>query len=100
MKQVAEQFKSKNTNSFTVLCDCYNLDHSVGCWVEVDGDEYSLSVLHYVEVQTPVFGISRWKAIWNLLTKGYLKYNAEIILDSEAANNWVKVLSKAVKKHG
>ena len=41
--------------------------------------------------------MNRWQHIWKLLTTGYIKYKASIIMSEQQAVNYAETLKSAVK---
>jgi hypothetical protein len=78
---------------YTVPCDCCASDcvHEV-C---VEADETGISVTTYTTQKTNWWSKNRWQIIWGLLTRGYVKYEASIIMTEQQALNYASVLEKA-----
>ena len=78
---------------YTVPCDCCNSDcaHNV-C---VESDETGVTVTTYTTQKTNWWSKNRWQVIWELLTRGYVKYEASIIMTAQAAHNYAAVLKSA-----
>jgi len=80
---------------YTVTCDCCSTDcaHSV-C---VEADETGITVTTYTTQKTNWWSRNRWQIIWELLTTGYVKYEASIIMTRQQAFNYAEVLKSASK---
>jgi hypothetical protein len=78
---------------YTVPCDCCNSDcvHDV-C---IEADETGVTVTTYTTQKTNWWSKNRWQIIWGLLTTGYVKYEASIIMTPQAALNYSAVLQSA-----
>ncbi len=78
---------------YVVPCDCCSTDceHQV-C---VEADEVGISVTTYTTQKTNWWSKNRWQVIWELLTRGYVKYEASIIMTEQQALNYANVLEKA-----
>jgi hypothetical protein len=78
---------------YTVPCDCCASDcvHEV-C---VEADETGISVTTYTTQKTNWWSQNRWQVIWQLLTRGYVKYEASIIMTEQQALNYARVLESA-----
>ena len=78
---------------YTVPCDCCNLDcvHDV-C---IEADETGITVTTYTTQKTNWWSKNRWQVIWQLLTQGYVKYEASIIMTTQQAHNYAAVLQSA-----
>jgi hypothetical protein len=92
-----------DAQSYTVACNCFSNDHNVKMWIEVDPDGEEVQVSFYVKTQTP--WRSRLGQIWQLLTRGVVKQEQELILSQQGALNLSTVLRNTVnnvkprKKH-
>ena len=80
---------------YTVPCDCCNSEcaHDV-C---IEADETGVTVTTYTTQKTNWWSQNRWQVIWGLLTRGYVKYEASIIMTPQAALNYSAVLQSASK---
>ena len=80
---------------YTVPCDCCSTDcaHDV-C---IEADETGVTVTTYTTQKTNWWSKNRWQIIWGLLTRGYVKYEASIIMTPQAAYNYSAVLQSASK---
>lgn len=80
---------------YVVPCDCCSTDcaHQV-C---VEADETGVSVTTYTTQKTNWWSQNRWQVIWGLLTRGYVKYEASIIMTQQQAVNYANVLTTASK---
>ena len=73
-------------------CGCSDADHQM--WVEAE--DTGVSVTIYTMQKTKLWNVSRWKLIWTLLTKGYVEYDADIMMTQQQAINYAAVLNSAV----
>ena len=78
---------------YVVPCDCCSSDceHQV-C---VEADETGVTVTTYTTQKTNWWSQTRWRHIWHLLTRGYVKYEASIIMTEQQALNYAQVLNSA-----
>ena len=83
-----------DAKSYNVSCECCgpNCEHNV--WVEAD--ETGVSVTTYTQQKTKWWELNRWQVIWRLLTKGYVEYEASIIMSQQQALNYADTLASAV----
>ena len=81
--------------TYQVVCECQDPDHDHNVWVEAD--ETGVTVTTYTTQKSQWWSLSRWKTIWILLTKGYVKYEANIIMNEQQALNYAETLKKAIK---
>lgn len=79
---------------YYITCDCTDPDHAHT--VEVEADDHSVSVTIYTTVKTRFWGRRRWRDIWSLLTRGYVEYEASVILKEQQALNYAATLTNAV----
>lgn len=83
-----------NSKAYRVSCDCGSDDHVHDFWVEADDNNVTVTL--YTKVKTKFWKLNRWQQIWQLLTKGYLDYEGNIILTSQQAFNYAETLKKAI----
>jgi hypothetical protein len=84
-----------DTMSYQVVCECGESNHDHNVWVEAD--DGSVSVTVYTTAKSKWWELNRWQKIWQLLTKGYVEYEASIIMNKQVALNYANVLQSAVK---
>ena len=78
---------------YTLTCECSNPDCTHSVWVEAD--DTGVSVTTYTQQKTKWWELNRFKIIWRLLTRGYVEYEASIIMTEQQALNYADVLNKA-----
>lgn len=83
-----------DAKSYAVPCECCGSDCEHNVWVEAD--ETGVSVTTYTQQKTKWWELSRWQIIWRLLTKGYVEYEASIIMTRQQALNYAGVLNSAI----
>ena len=83
-----------DSKSYIVPCDCGSDDHSHNVWVEAD--ESDITVNTYTMQKTNFWSKTRWHHIWTLLTKGYVEYEASIIMSEQQALNYAETLKHAI----
>jgi hypothetical protein len=79
---------------YGVVCQCGddNCKHNV--WVEADAA--GVFVTTYTKQKTNWWSKNRWQIIWQLLTTGYVKYEASIIMSEQQALDYARTLETAV----
>ena len=82
--------------TYQVVCECHDSDHDHNVWVEADDN--SVTVTTYTTQKSEWWKLNRWQTIWILLTKGYVKYEANIIMTEQQALNYAETLKAAVKQ--
>jgi hypothetical protein len=80
---------------YGVPCECTDPNHQHDVWIEAD--ETGVNVTTYTTQKTKWWEINRFKIIWTLLTKGYVEYEANIIMSKQQALNYAETLKKAIK---
>lgn len=89
-----------NAITYGVTCECGDDNHTHNLWVEADDDRVTVTI--FTQQKTKWWEQSRWRTIWTLLTKGYVEYDADIIMSEQQALNYANVLQSAsakVKEH-
>jgi len=84
--------------SYTVACDCGDHEHNVHMWVEVSPelDVQDVTLTFYVQTTNNWWDKNRWRQIWEILTKGYTKNEATVILSKQGALNLSTVIRNSV----
>jgi hypothetical protein len=80
---------------YHIRCSCGSDDCSHE--VNVEADEIDVSVHIYANNHTKWWEKSRWKQIWQILTKGYAEMQTTIVLDEQTAVNYAAALTNAVE---
>jgi hypothetical protein len=80
---------------YQVACECADSEHDHHVWVESD-DTNRVTVTIYTTVKSNWWDTSRWQLIWRLLTRGYVKYEATVVLTQQQALNYAATLEQAV----
>jgi hypothetical protein len=83
-----------DAKSYTVPCECCGSDCEHNIWVE--SDETGITVTTYTKQKTKWWELNRWQIIWRLLTKGYVEYEASIIMREQQALNYAETLKNAI----
>ena len=81
--------------TYQIVCECQDPNHDHNVWVEAD--EGNVTVTTYTTQKSKWWTLNRWQTIWILLTKGYVEYEANIIMTEQQAVNYAETLKKAVK---
>jgi hypothetical protein len=81
--------------TYQVVCECSDPNHDHRVWVEADNTE--VVVTTYTQQKTKWWDLNRFQIIWQLLTKGYIEYEASIIMTRQQAINYASVLQQAVE---
>ena len=80
---------------YTVPCNCCGSDCEHNVWVEAD--DSSVTVTTYTKQKTRWWASNRFQIIWELLTRGYVEYEASIIMTEQQAVNYSAMLESAVR---
>ena len=79
---------------YTLTCECCDVDHAHQVWVEAE--ETGITVTTYTKQKSKFWSMNRWQKIWTLLSKGYIEYEASIIMTEQQALNYAKTLESAI----
>jgi hypothetical protein len=84
--------------SYIIACDCGEHRHNVSMWIEVDSDEQlkDVTLTFFVETTNSWWDRNRFKQVWEILTKGYTKNEATVILNKQSALNLSTVIRNSV----
>jgi hypothetical protein len=80
---------------YAVTCECGDDTHSHRIFVEAEDSNVSTTI--YTTAKTKWWEANRWKQIWTLLTKGYVEYEASIIMTEQQTLNYAETLKSAVE---
>ena len=80
--------------TYQVTCECHDADHDHNVWVEAD--DHRVTVTTYTTQKSQWWSLNRWQTIWILLTQGYVKYEANIIMTEQQALNYAETLKTAI----
>lgn len=80
---------------YKVDCACGN--DTCAHIIDVEADQFDVTVTIYSTPTTKWWAMSRWKQIWTLLTKGHLEYQSTTMLSKQVALNYANVLNLAIK---
>ena len=81
--------------TYQVVCECGDSNHDHNVWIEADDN--SVSVTTYTQQKSKWWSMNRWQKSWKLLTRGYIEYEATIIMTEQQALNYAETLKKAVE---
>jgi hypothetical protein len=84
--------------SYTVACDCGDHEHNAHMWIEVtpEKDVQDVTLTFYIQTTNSWWDKNRWKQMWEILTKGYTKNEATVILSKQGALNLSTVIRNSV----
>ena len=89
-----------DARSYTIACDCGGREHYPQMWIEVgsesDVELQNVTVTFYVETTSPWYRLNRWRQIWTMLTRGYVRQESTLILSKQAALNLSTVIRNSV----
>jgi hypothetical protein len=84
-----------DSKSYTGPCSCCGSDCEHNVWVEAE--DTGVSVTTYTKLKSKWWSMNRFQTIWTLLTKGYVEYEASIIMTQQQVVNYAETLKSAVK---
>lgn len=75
---------------YKVECDC-------GCTecshlIEIEADEYDVTLNIYHDVHSKWWEKNRWKQLWQLLTRGYIETQTTTVLSEQTVLNYADTL--------
>ena len=89
-----------DARSYTIACDCGGREHYPQMWIEVgsesDVELQNVTVTFYVETTSPWYRLNRWRQIWTMLTRGYVRQESTLIRSKQAALNLSTVIRNSV----
>ncbi len=80
---------------YTLTCECCDTDHAHQVWIEAE--DIGVTVTTYTQQKSKWWSMNRWKTIWRLITRGYIEYEASIIMTQQQALNYSQVLLQSVE---
>jgi hypothetical protein len=80
---------------YAVTCECGDTEHSHNIWIEAEDSNVTVTI--YTTVKSKWWEANRWKQIWTLLSKGYVEYEASIIMTEQQTFNYAETLKVAVE---
>ena len=83
-----------DAKTYHVVCNCGSAEHHHDLWVEAD--EHDVSVTIYTTVKSPWWAMNRWRQIWILLTRGYLRHETVLSMSKQTALNYAQTLERAI----
>lgn len=83
-----------DSKMYQVVCDC--MSDSCVHTVDVEADDMHVSVSVYLKAHTKWTEKSRWRQIWEILTKGYAEVETTIVMKEQTALNYAETLKSAV----
>lgn len=84
-----------DTKFYSVACSCTDPEHSHQLVVESESDGITLTIYH--TAFTSFDFMTRFKHIWNILTKGYSEYDASLVMSEQQAFNYAETIKVAIK---
>ena len=82
------------TKSYQVVCECGDPGHDHTVFVE--SDAINVTVTIYTTAKSKWWQLNRWKKMWILLTRGYIEYEADLIMNEQQALNYAETIKRAV----
>ena len=83
-----------DSKMYIVQCTCCGSDCEHNVWVEAEGT--GVTVTTYAKQKTKWWELNRFQIIWRLLTRGYVEYEASIIMTKQQALNYAETLKLAI----
>jgi hypothetical protein len=84
-----------DSKMYNVPCTCCGSDCEHTVWVEAE--DTGVTVTTYTKQKSNWWSLNRFQLIWTLITRGYVEYEASIVMTKQQALNYATVLNSAVK---
>jgi hypothetical protein len=84
-----------NSMTYQVVCQCGDSNHDHNVWIEAE--DTGVSVITYTQQKSKWWELNRWHKIWTLLTRGYIEYEASIVMGEQQAVNYANTLLTAIE---
>jgi hypothetical protein len=84
-----------DTKCYQIVCECGDSDHDHNLWIEAE--DTGVNVIIYTTNITPFWRKNRWRQMWELLTRGYVKQEVAISLTEQQALNYAETIKKAIQ---
>lgn len=81
--------------SYHVHCECGSPECAHHVWIETS--DMDVTVSFGLTLRSKWYSMSRWKQIWQILTKGYLDVESTLVLNEQSALNYAETLRLAMK---
>jgi len=82
--------------AYDVACNCHDSEHNHKVFIEAE-DDGEISVVVYTTTMSPFWSVSRWRQMWQLLTKGYVKSEVALSMTQQQALNYSETLKQSIK---
>ena len=87
---------------FRVACECTDPRHDLdmGIIVEPEPEVHTVNLEFYIRGQSPTWstGWNRWRAMWQLLTRGKIELEHHVILSTEGAKNVIGAIAGSIEQ--
>lgn len=83
-----------DTKMYNIPCSCCGADCAHDVWVEADN--HAVTVTTHTKQKSNFWSRNRFQIMWCLLTRGYVEYEASIIMSEQQALNYATTLLSAV----
>jgi hypothetical protein len=80
--------------TYQVVCECGDSNHDHNIWIEAEDSGVIVTI--YTRQKSKWWNMNRWQKIWTLLTRGYIEYEASIIMNEQEALNYTETLKRAI----
>jgi hypothetical protein len=81
--------------AYYVHCECGNSECAHHVWIEAS--DFDVTISFGLTLQSKWYSMSRWKQIWQILTKGYTDVESTLVLNEQSAMNYTETLKTAMK---
>lgn len=84
-----------NCKMYKAVCECFS--DSCSHTIDIEQESNLVTVTIYTQQKTNFWQKSRWKYIWQLLTKGQATFETSLIMDKQVALNYANTIQCAIK---
>jgi len=80
---------------YQIVCECGDSDHDHNVCIEAE--DTGISIIIYTKNTTPFWSKRRWRQMWELLVRGYVKQEVAICMNEQQALNYAETLKAAIE---
>jgi hypothetical protein len=84
-----------NSKFYHVVCECGSIECAHDICIEADDINVEVDIT--MTLRSNFWQLNRWKQIWQILTKGYIQIQSNLVLNEQAALNYSETLKSAIK---
>ena len=81
--------------SYYVNCECGSPECAHHVYIEAS--DFEITVSFGLTLRSKWYSITRWRQIWEILTKGHIEIESILVLNEQSALNYTETLRTATK---